>query len=86
MPSSEKLSLLPLVRNPSESYQADIIACAAITWVISAVFVGMRFYTRTTLLRNVLGAEDWTILVALVFAGATCAGMIERWCPRIAQK
>jgi hypothetical protein len=40
--------------------------------------VALRFYTRGCLLQNVLGAEDWLILVALVFAGATCAGMVER--------
>jgi len=81
--SPEKLSLLPpapspLNRNPSESHQTDIIVCAALTWAIAAVFVGLRFYTRVRLLRNGLGGEDWTILVALLFAGATCAGMIER--------
>ncbi|KAK0652592.1 hypothetical protein B0T16DRAFT_322483 [Cercophora newfieldiana] len=77
MPGPEKLSFLALVRNPAESYQTNIIVCAVLTWIIGVVFVALRFYTRKRLLRNVLGAEDWTILVALVFAGATCAGMIE---------
>jgi hypothetical protein len=81
MPSPEKLSFSQLVSNPAESYQTDIIVCAVLTWIIGVIFVGLRFYTRTRLLRNVLGAEDWTILIALVFAGATCAGMIERWYP-----
>lgn len=67
-----------LVSNPRDSYQTNIIACAAITWSIGAIFVALRFYTRGYLLRNVLGAEDWFVLVALVFSGATCAGMIER--------
>jgi len=67
-----------LYRNPNETYQANIIVCAVLTWVIGAGFVGVRFYTRCRLLHNGLGAEDWTILAALVFAGATCAGMIER--------
>ncbi|KAK0727766.1 hypothetical protein B0T26DRAFT_766369 [Lasiosphaeria miniovina] len=66
-----------LVSNPAESYQANIIACAAITWAIGAIFVALRFYTRGRILHNVLGAEDWFILVALVFSGATSAGMIE---------
>ncbi|KAK4446619.1 hypothetical protein QBC34DRAFT_271425, partial [Podospora aff. communis PSN243] len=78
MPSPEKLSFSHLVSNPAESYQTDIIVCAVLTWIIGVIFVGLRFYTRTRLLRNVLGAEDWTILIALVFAGATCAGMIEQ--------
>ncbi|KAL2261436.1 hypothetical protein VTK26DRAFT_4180 [Humicola hyalothermophila] len=68
----------PLVSDPNQSYQVNIIACAVITWVIGATFVALRFYTRGCLLRNVLGAEDWLILVALVFSGATCAGMIEQ--------
>ncbi|KAK0720161.1 hypothetical protein B0H67DRAFT_460454, partial [Lasiosphaeris hirsuta] len=67
-----------LVSNPQDSYQTNIIVCAVITWIIGAAFVGLRFYTRGRLLQNVLGAEDWTIVVALVFSGATCAGMIEQ--------
>ncbi|KAK3325949.1 hypothetical protein B0H66DRAFT_580695 [Apodospora peruviana] len=66
-----------LISNPSESYQVNIIVCAALTWVVGAVFVALRFYTRGYLLQNVLGTEDWFILVALVFSGATSAGMIE---------
>ena len=67
-----------LVSNPRETYQVNIIVCAAITWGIGASFVGLRFYTRGYLLQNVLGTEDWFILGALVFSGATSAGMIER--------
>lgn len=67
-----------LVSNPKESRQIDIIVCAAITWSIGAIFVSLRFYTRGYILQNVLGMEDWFILVALVFSGATSAGMIER--------
>ncbi|KAK3377577.1 hypothetical protein B0H63DRAFT_435777 [Podospora didyma] len=66
-----------LISNPRESYQVNIIACASITWFLGATFVALRFYTRGRLLHN-LGAEDWFILVALVFSGATCAGMIEQ--------
>ncbi|KAK1760163.1 hypothetical protein QBC47DRAFT_448749 [Echria macrotheca] len=78
MASTSPFPVPGLSRNPGESHQVDIIVCAVLTWVIGAVFVGLRFYTRCRLLRNVLGAEDWTILVSLVFAGATCAGMIEQ--------
>ncbi|KAK5656712.1 hypothetical protein OQA88_4259 [Cercophora sp. LCS_1] len=78
MSPSQKASFLPLVTNPSETYQVNIIVCAALTWIIGAVFVGLRFYTRRRLLRSVLVAEDWTIFIALIFAGATCAGMIEQ--------
>ncbi|KAK3942513.1 hypothetical protein QBC46DRAFT_72177 [Diplogelasinospora grovesii] len=67
-----------LISNLHESYQANIIACAAISWAVGATFVALRFYTRGRLLQNVLGTEDWFILVALVFSGATCAGMIEQ--------
>ena len=67
-----------LISNPGESYQANIIACAVVTWILGATFVALRFYTRGRLLQNVLGAEDWFILVALAFSGATCAGMVER--------
>lgn len=66
------------ISNPSESHQADILASAIITWVIGAVFVGLRFYARGWLLKNAIGVEDWLILVALVFSAATTAGKIER--------
>jgi hypothetical protein len=47
------------------SYQADIIACCVISTVIGTIFVALRFYTRRILL-NVLGWEDWFILLAQV--------------------
>ncbi|KAK0636409.1 hypothetical protein B0T17DRAFT_482492 [Bombardia bombarda] len=68
----------PLISNPNESYQVNIIACASITWLIAAIFVVMRFYTRGYLLKNVLGTEDWLILLAIGFSGATSAGLIEQ--------
>jgi hypothetical protein len=70
-----------LISNPSQTFQADIIACAVITWVISAIFVALRFYARGCLLGNVIGVEDWLMVVALVFSGATSAGFIERSFP-----
>lgn len=76
--SSNPPQPLQLVSNPNESYQVDIVVCAGITWSIGLVFVALRFLTRGYLLQNVLGMEDWFILVALVFSGATSAGMIER--------
>ncbi|KAK4201993.1 hypothetical protein QBC40DRAFT_252502 [Triangularia verruculosa] len=78
MSSPSNVTFPELTSNPDESYRTNIIACAVITWIIGAVFVGLRFYTRGMLLQNVLGAEDWFILLALVFAAATCAGMIEQ--------
>lgn len=50
------------------SYQAHVLACAITTWVIAALFVGLRFYLRGHLMK-VLGREDWTILVSLIFSG-----------------
>ncbi|KAK0666441.1 hypothetical protein QBC41DRAFT_230510 [Cercophora samala] len=77
MSSLSNVTLPNLTSNPDESYQTNIIACAVVTWIIGATFVGLRFYTRGILLHNILGAEDWLILLALVFAAATCAGLIE---------
>lgn len=45
--------------------QADIIACAIITWLIALFFVILRFYTRGRLIR-VLGPTDWCIIPSLV--------------------
>ncbi|KAK4679760.1 hypothetical protein QC764_206975 [Podospora pseudoanserina] len=78
MSSPSNVTFPNLTSNPDESYQVNIIACAVITWVIGATFVGLRFYTRGIILHNILGAEDWLILLALVFAAATCAGLIEQ--------
>ncbi|KAK1779052.1 hypothetical protein QBC45DRAFT_466323 [Copromyces sp. CBS 386.78] len=70
MPPSQTQQQAPLpqlISNPAESHQSSIIACAVITWSLSALFVGLRFYTRGFLLEGkVLGAEDWVLLVALV--------------------
>jgi hypothetical protein len=66
------------VSRPEESHQANLIAASVVTWVLGALFVALRFYARGFLLRNAIGVEDWLIIVALVFSGATCASMIER--------
>jgi hypothetical protein len=43
----------------------SVIAASVVTFVLTAAIVALRFYTRIKIVR-VLGAEDWTILVALV--------------------
>jgi len=65
------------VEDRGRSHQTTIIACAVATWSVAAAFVGMRFYTRRWLL-NVIAAEDWVIVGALVFSAAESAGFIER--------
>ncbi|KAK3938455.1 hypothetical protein QBC46DRAFT_390162 [Diplogelasinospora grovesii] len=68
----------PLPPNlPHDSLQANIIASSVVCFVISAVFVALRFYTRGKIIR-VLGPTDWCILAALIFAAATTAGVIEQ--------
>src|SRR5690348_12228486 len=67
-----------LISNPSESHQVNVIVCVMLAWLIGAVFVALRFYVRGCLLQNAIGVEDWLIVVALVFSGATSAGIIER--------
>ena len=59
----------------SESRQGNIIACAALTWLISAVTVASRFYLRGSLMK-LLGPEDWVILAALFFSLAQSIGFI----------
>ncbi|KAK0669072.1 hypothetical protein QBC41DRAFT_112500 [Cercophora samala] len=60
-----------------DSLVVNIIASASICWFIAALFVALRFYTRGVLIK-VIGGSDWSILVALIFAGATCGGVIEQ--------
>ncbi|PSR76955.1 hypothetical protein BD289DRAFT_378294, partial [Coniella lustricola] len=57
------------------SWQTNLIACAAATWGIAAVFVALRFYLRGHML-HVLGREDWMILVSLFFSAAYSTGYI----------
>lgn len=59
----------------SESRQGNIIACAVLTWLISAVVVASRFYLRGNLMK-LLGPEDWVILAALFFSLAQSIGFI----------
>jgi hypothetical protein len=55
----------PIPTDAGRSLQADIVACAVITYVIAFSFVLLRFYTRGWL-NHVLGPSDWCILPALV--------------------
>ncbi|KAK4173306.1 hypothetical protein QBC36DRAFT_59647 [Triangularia setosa] len=62
---------------PHDSLVVNIIVSASICWFIAALFVALRLYTRGVLIK-VIGGSDWSILVALIFAGATCGGVIEQ--------
>ncbi|KUI52694.1 hypothetical protein VP1G_00015 [Cytospora mali] len=61
--------------NPRGSHQGSIIACAVITWLIAAIFVGMRLYLRGRVMK-VMGLEDWVILASLIFSGCNSGGFI----------
>ncbi|KAK0748356.1 hypothetical protein B0T21DRAFT_406881 [Apiosordaria backusii] len=67
----------PIPTDAGRSLQADIVACAAITWLIALGFVAVRFYTRGRL-NNVLGASDWCIIPALVFSAGVTASSLEQ--------
>jgi hypothetical protein len=59
----------PLPANlPHDSLVLNIILSSAICWWIAAIFVALRFYTRGIIIR-VIGASDWSILLALVCQG-----------------
>jgi hypothetical protein len=49
----------------SEYIGLQLVACAAITAVLSTLFLGLRMYTRKFLVRN-FGWDDWWILLAWV--------------------
>lgn len=51
--------------HPYETRAGSVIACYAVTLVLSGVAVGARFYTRGRI-QHVLGREDWAILAAWV--------------------
>ncbi|KAJ4388916.1 hypothetical protein N0V93_006378 [Gnomoniopsis smithogilvyi] len=61
------------------SYQGHVLACAIATWTIAALFVSLRFYLRGRLM-HVLGREDWTILISLIFScGVSASFIIEAY-------
>ncbi|KAK4182860.1 hypothetical protein QBC35DRAFT_140048 [Podospora australis] len=62
---------------PHDSLKINIIVAATVCWFIAALFVALRFYTRGVVIK-VIGGSDWSILVALIFAGATCGGLVEQ--------
>lgn len=59
---------------------SSVIAAAVVVFAITAAVVALRFYTRVKIVR-VLGAEDWTILVALIFsAGVSACAIMCKSC------
>ncbi|KAH6633884.1 hypothetical protein B0J18DRAFT_470636 [Chaetomium sp. MPI-SDFR-AT-0129] len=62
---------------PHDSLKVNIIVSTTICWFIAAFFVALRVYTRGFILR-VFGPSDWSILLALLFAGATGGAVIEQ--------
>lgn len=65
-----------------DSLRPNIYASSVICWLIAAILVGLRLYTRGVIIR-VLGPTDWSILAALVFSLATSVGTIEREYPML---
>ncbi len=49
----------------NETQAPQLIASATLLWVLAAGLVGLRSYIRTKIVK-VFGAEDWTLLAALV--------------------
>jgi len=58
---------------PHDSRQPDIWAAAIVTWLISVVFVGLRFYARW-FINRILGPTDWVLLLALVCISNSSGG------------
>ena len=51
----------------NETQAPQLVASATLLWVLAASLVGLRSYIRTKIVK-VFGAEDWTLLTALVFS------------------
>lgn len=50
---------------PHNSLADDVIICAILCFIIAAVSVGLRFYTRARIAKT-LAASDWVLLASLV--------------------
>jgi len=59
-----------------DSDQLDVIICAVVTWLIGAIFVALRLYTRRCIIR-IWGWEDHTLILSLVFSGILSASQID---------
>lgn len=62
---------------PHDNLKANLYACIIICWIVAAIFVGLRFYTRGILIRA-LGVSDWFILLALLFSAGEAAACIDQ--------
>jgi hypothetical protein len=60
----------PNYDNPREPLDPVIYGVNIPLMVLMTAFVGGRFLSRTYLVRNALGADDWTMLIAYVRPGA----------------
>ncbi|KAL2153690.1 hypothetical protein VTH82DRAFT_4845, partial [Thermothelomyces myriococcoides] len=60
---------------PHNSLGPNILATCFVTWTIALIFVLLRFWTRTKIVR-LLGPADWCIALALVVAAGLCVGYV----------
>ncbi len=54
------------VTGDESTLQVPVIVAAVVMVSLSAITVSLRVYTRGRFFLGVAGAEDWTILLALV--------------------
>ncbi|TLD11868.1 hypothetical protein PspLS_11288 [Pyricularia sp. CBS 133598] len=67
-----------VLSRPQESRQPALYACVITTYTVSAIFVVLRFYTRSILLRRPLISADWCILAAWLSTGGLVASSLEQ--------
>lgn len=58
----------PNYNNPRDVMDPAVYGVNIPLAVLMTAFIGGRFYSRTILVRNALGADDWSMLVAYVGA------------------
>ena len=56
------------VTGDESTQQVPVIVAAVVMLSLSIITVSLRFYTRGRFFLGIAGAEDWTILVALVWS------------------
>ena len=72
----------PLADLPNDTLSPNIIGAAVACWLVAAVFVAIRFYTRTRIIRA-LNSSDWSILAALVSPPSPLATAHPRLLPQL---
>ena len=74
-------SPMPVSSGPKESRSGQVVAICLAMLSFSIITVTARILIRVRMVQGKLGADDWAILVSLVFSIAFIIDVVTRMCP-----